>query len=55
MEVRLPAFEVAESVAEPQRSVPLIVRLPCGVCLEVAVGTDPQWLGSVLRALRAVR
>jgi len=36
----------------PAVNTVLTVRLPCGIELEVPVGTDAQWFAGILRALR---
>jgi hypothetical protein len=53
--VQIPATQI-KSPAAPPAMMPdgaaLKLRLPCGIELDVAVGTDAQWLAGVVRALQ---
>ena len=45
-------LESTAPIAPPAASAAVRVRLPCGVELEVAAGTDVQWLAGIVRALQ---
>ena len=49
----LTPLESTEPIAPPAASTAVKVRLPCGVELEVAAGTDIQWFAGIVRALQA--
>lgn len=48
-EAAKPAFAEVQ-VSGPTPGPTASVHLPCGVRLEVAVGTDPDWLAAIIKA-----
>jgi transposase-like protein len=52
--VQIPTIplESTAPIVPPAASAAVRVRLPCGVELEVAAGTDVQWFAGIVRALQ---
>lgn len=52
-EVRVTELPRRASVARPIAVPAVVIRLPGGTQLEATAGTDPRWLGQLLKALVA--